>query len=117
MIVKEEVTGPQNWLMKYIWKRNIPMKIKILCWLVLNNKILSWDNLQSRGFNSLGICLFCWKDSETVSHLFSHCSFFNSVWREVCRVLSIQFSWNLNNLEENINLFHPCVKIHTKENI
>ena len=50
-LVEEEVTVSQKWCKKFLWKKTYFPKIKVLCWSILNNKILSWDNLQSRGFN------------------------------------------------------------------
>ena len=37
-------------LLTLIWSCNFPMKIRCFIWLTLHNKVLSWDNLQKRGW-------------------------------------------------------------------
>ena len=51
-------------LLTLIWSCNLSMKIICFIWLTLHNKVLSWDNLQKRGW----ICLFL---SESLSFEFS----------------------------------------------
>ena len=35
----------RNWWYEALLEWNIPLKIKLFCWLMLENKILTWDNL------------------------------------------------------------------------
>jgi hypothetical protein len=64
-----------------MWKWNVPLKIKLFTWLLAENKILSWEILQHRGFSGLGICLLCKLNVETTQHLFLDCDFAVEVWR------------------------------------
>ena len=57
-------------LLAFIWNSNLPRKICCFIWLALMNKLLTWDNLQKRGWTGLGICALCSKDVESVEHLF-----------------------------------------------
>jgi hypothetical protein len=64
-----------------MWKWNVPLKIKLFTWLLAENKILSWEILQRRGFSGPGICLLCKLNVETTQHLFLDCDFAVEVWR------------------------------------
>ena len=59
-------TGPYH---KKVWKGKIPAKIKIFLWLVLNNAILTKDNILKRRWQGDPSCYFC-SQAETVNHLF-----------------------------------------------
>ena len=60
----------------YIWDGKMPIKIKCFGWLVLTNKILTWEALQKRGFIGPGWCCLCHQDIKTVQHIFGYCVFF-----------------------------------------
>ena len=62
----------------------LPRKIGCFIWLVIRNKILTWDNLQKRGRSGPGICALCYSDEETVSHLFSKCIVWKTVLGHIC---------------------------------
>jgi hypothetical protein len=57
------------------WKWECPLKIKLFTWLVVENKILSWKNLQKRGWVGPGICSLCKQSNESGKHIFIKCSF------------------------------------------
>ena len=40
-----------------LWNNALPRKIGCFIWLVFRNKILTWDNLQKRGWSGPGICV------------------------------------------------------------
>ena len=58
----------------YLWSSTLPSKIGCFIWLALRNKILTWDNLQKRGWFGPGICALCNADEESVMYIFSHCT-------------------------------------------
>jgi hypothetical protein len=70
------ITGWRNQL----WKWNIQQKIKLFLWLAVKNKILTWNNLQLRGWKGPGRCHLCKRDSEDNAHLFIHCPFTKLIW-------------------------------------
>jgi hypothetical protein len=81
------------------WRRNIwtwdfPMKIKLFIWLLGENKILTWENLQKRGWKGPGMCYLCRVKGETSNHIFVNCPFTISVWEEVKKVLKFNHGWN-----------------------
>jgi hypothetical protein len=49
-------SGPYH---KKIWKSKIPAKIKIFLWLMMNNAILTKDNLLKRKWSGDPSCYFC----------------------------------------------------------
>ena len=89
-ISKDRMLSSPKWWAKLLWKPRIHLKLKCFLWLCLENKILTWDNLLKRGFTGPGLCLLCKENEETISHLFIHCSFYKSVWVEVCKYLNIK---------------------------
>jgi hypothetical protein len=70
------------WWWKKLWKQRCPTKGKILVWSILENKLLTWDNLQKRQFNGPGWCTLCKEQPETMDHLFIHFSFTKGVWAD-----------------------------------
>ena len=38
------------------------------------NRILTWDNLQKRGWHGPGICILCRMNEDTIHHLFLECT-------------------------------------------
>ena len=58
-----------------IWNLNIPLKIGCFIWLLDRGRILTWDQLQLRGFQGPSRCVLCGLNSEDIQHLFLECSF------------------------------------------
>lgn len=71
--LSSEATG--CWWSSTIWKWNLPMKLKCFLWLMLKNKVLTWDNLVKRGRMGPGNCCLWLCYSGSVDHLFVQCSF------------------------------------------
>jgi hypothetical protein len=64
---------------KLIWEGKVPAKIKIFMWLMINNAILTKDNLLNRKWKGNPECYFC-SCPESIPHLFFQCSVAKSVW-------------------------------------
>lgn len=69
-------SGPYH---RKIWKGKVLAKIKIFLWLIMNNAILTTDNLLKRRWVGDPTCHFC-DQSENLSHLFFKCSTAKAVW-------------------------------------
>ena len=54
--VGENFQGEMEEWCKQLWTAEGPLKAKVTLWLTLNNKILTWDNLQKRGWNGPNRC-------------------------------------------------------------
>jgi hypothetical protein len=86
-----------DWWKNSIWSWNLPLKIRLFNWLLLNNSILTWDNLCCRGFCGPGFCILCNQAEESVSHLMCNCAFIQAVWEKICVLANDNFVWAFNN--------------------
>ena len=50
-------TGRDFWWYNALWKWFIPLKVKLLCWLMMENKILTWDKYLKRGGFGPNVCI------------------------------------------------------------
>ena len=44
------------------WKWDIPLKLKCFMWLVVHNKLSTWDNIRKMGFHGPHKCSLCKED-------------------------------------------------------
>ena len=88
-IVNSRLPPPGSRIHTFLWSGSIPKKIGCFIWLILRNRILTWDNLQKRGWHGPGICPLCNLNEEIVLHIFSHCSFWKNVLSQICDQLHI----------------------------
>jgi len=91
---------PLNFYEK-LWKYPGPIKSKIVLWLALNNKLLTWDNGLKRGWNGPNRCALCKEDAESVFHLFIFCSYAVQVWKMLADSLKPSIAWESENLERS----------------
>jgi hypothetical protein len=56
-----------------IWKTKVPPRFKVFAWIMIQNKILTIDNLKKKGMILVNKCVMCKRENETVKHLFSRC--------------------------------------------
>ena len=57
-----------------LWHCKIPWKIKCFIWLLINNKILTWDNLSKRGWIGPSRCGLCGSGDDSIQHIFVECN-------------------------------------------
>lgn len=103
-----EVTGVD----KLIWNNTLPLKIGCFIWLCLQNKILTWPNLQGRGFCGPRICILCLTGDDHIDHVFGRCVFFQHIWstlRHRCHELPL---WEGDSIRDNLSAcldhLHSC---------
>ena len=81
-----------------IWKRHIPLKIRIFRWLLLRRRLMTRAVRQRMFPDSLVSCTLCGGGPEDCSHLFFQCSLAQEAWRgaAVARlsVISEEAFWN-----------------------
>jgi len=63
-----------------LWKHQGWMKIKLFLWLVLQRKILTWDNIKKRGFLGPLRCQLYEAQEETIEHLLNTSIFTSRLW-------------------------------------
>ena len=71
-----------------IWKLSILVKVKVFIWLLALDKLNVQSNLQRRGTYhalSLGWCILCKKDNESIDYLFLHCDFAFTLWSNILK--------------------------------
>jgi hypothetical protein len=83
-----------KWWWSVVWKWKCSTKNNIFVWLVLANKVLTWDNLQRRGWQGPNRCPLCEQDLESINHLFVTFPITKLVWQEVLSSLNCCGSWN-----------------------
>jgi hypothetical protein len=79
-------------------KNDVPTKINVFGWRLLLNKLPTRVVLHHRGIllNPHDLpCIFCFGPTEECSHLFFHCSFIKSIWKDVFRWLGYNFPSHL----------------------
>jgi hypothetical protein len=67
--------GDMKWWWKYIWSMHAPLKVNILSWLAMENRLLTWENGLKRGWISPGRCGLYMNTKESTLHIFVLCSF------------------------------------------
>lgn len=78
-----------------------PIPIKLICffWLVLHNRILTWDNLGRGGWKGPAMCCLCHEAEESILHLFFRCRFAQEVWRIICTSLNVVWQNRIDSVE------------------
>jgi hypothetical protein len=66
----------------FIWKAKIPQRIKVFLWLILENKILSKENLKKKKWHGNVNCNWC-GCLETTNHIFYTCQVASFTWRVI----------------------------------
>ena len=73
------------------WVKGMTPKINIFFWILLQNKILTLDNLKKRGFFIVNRCVLCKNDEELVDHIMLHCPFSSMVWDKIWYIMSMDW--------------------------
>lgn len=96
---------------KSIWNAKIPLKVRIFLWLAKQNRILTRDNLNKRGWTGPLNCVFC-QEYESVDHLFTSCSVANQIWQLISHFNGFEFEGtNMQDLWE----LDRCIPLSLKD--
>jgi hypothetical protein len=82
------------------WSWNCPQKINLFAWRVIENKILTWKNLQKRGWMRPGIFHLCKGKRESGKHFFVNCPFTISVWERIKMAFNFSIGWSGSTVTE-----------------
>jgi len=68
-----------------IWHRHIPLKVSILAWRLLHNRLPTKANLMARGILAqvAQLCVSGCGEVETSQHLYASCPIFGELWLHV----------------------------------
>ena len=69
-ILSNSSSESSNPVCNTLWTLKIPTKIVCFIWLLINGRILTWEQLQSRGFHGPSCYILCLKNVEDIQHLF-----------------------------------------------
>jgi hypothetical protein len=94
MYVIVNFRGIQPICLPYVWNLKFPPRIQVFLWLFSQNKIMTRDNLRTRGMVKPLECEMC-KELETVKHIMFECIVAKLLWAIVERV----FDCNITNFE------------------
>jgi hypothetical protein len=83
-----------------LWKWQLPLKVKLFIWLMLEQKILTWENLAKRGIIGPSRCVLCGNNEETMYHLFVECSFTKDIWFTILKELKLNSTWEGGQIVE-----------------
>ncbi|XP_020258575.1 uncharacterized protein LOC109834980 [Asparagus officinalis] len=75
-----------------VWDKRCYPKHAFICWLAVQNKLLTQDRLLRRGIINENVCCLCSGGNlESRDHLFFDCNFSREIWNNIMDWL--QFSW------------------------
>lgn len=66
-----------------IWKVWAPGKCKLHAWLIIQNRVWTFDRLATRGWQNNICCPFCKRDDETALHLVTECRYSKRIWTSI----------------------------------
>jgi hypothetical protein len=76
-----------------LWNWKMPLRIKLFCWLMFENRILTWDNLSKRGLIGPSRCVLCGEREESLNHLMVECLFTKEIWNSILNEFHLQRNW------------------------
>lgn len=81
-----------QWPWKLIWRTKLPPKVICFSWITLKGSCLTQDNLIKRNFRLPNRCYMCLCKSESINHLFLHCSVATDIWNMFLALFGVQWS-------------------------
>lgn len=74
-----------------IWHRQVPLKVSILAWRLLQNRLPTKENLLTRGTiqTETNLCVTGCGKAEYAVHLFLHCHILGTLWQHVRRWIGV----------------------------
>ena len=79
------------------WNKLVPIKINILAWRLINDRLPTRSNLDSRGIDLHSLlCPVCDDHIESAEHLFVHCNLASNLWTSVFKW------WKMDNVPNTL---------------
>ncbi|GAU41056.1 hypothetical protein TSUD_374110 [Trifolium subterraneum] len=84
-LLTSHMLDPSDVALDLIWHKHIPLKVTILSWRLLRDRLPAKTNLAIRGIitPAAQLCVAGCGDVETAQHLFISCRIFGSLWSSV----------------------------------
>ena len=80
LTVTQNLDPEAKW--RKIWTGGWWPTVSFFYWKVIKWHILTWDNLQIRGFYGPSRCCMCEENNETINHLLDECKVEDSIWEK-----------------------------------
>lgn len=80
-----------------VWAIKVPPRVHMFLWLLINNKVLTRDNLAKRRKIEDESCLFC-SEKETCQHLFFDCVVAKQCWHMFSVLLGSIVGFDIANI-------------------
>lgn len=81
-------SGDDSW--QKIWKLQVPPKVKIFWWRVLNEFLPAKEILHRRHIEPTAFCELCGADRESIKHMLTECTAAKMFWREVKTITGVK---------------------------
>jgi hypothetical protein len=82
-------------LWNIIWKSKLWPKVSTFLWILVQNRILTWDNVRKRGFMGPSIFHLCQQPEETMEHILNQFPSSGIIWDQGSQIM------RKNNRERN----------------
>lgn len=73
-----DITSAYLW--KFVWKLEVPPKVRSFIWKTLHAALATMENLYRRRSSPSPLCPICKTQEESVEHLFLQCPWVEVVW-------------------------------------
>ena len=93
LVLRQQNRRPTSKFFEMIWETPAPSKVVFHAWRIGLNRLPTMDNLAKRGVlvdsNGFGLCYFCKRELESVTHVFFECYSTYQIWMSCCSWLGI----------------------------
>ncbi|KAL4325829.1 hypothetical protein GQ457_11G022230 [Hibiscus cannabinus] len=104
-------SSASNGLWNVAWRLKVPQRVRVLFWLLFNNKLLTNVERNRRHLTDVATCLVCGQGDETVDHVLRGCGCSRRIWNNLLRndrlhsFLSMPFTeWITINIQDTGNM-------------
>ena len=114
-LLTNQDNGSSDVLGDLVWHKQVPLKVSILAWRLLQDRLPTETNLVRRGIlhQDAAKCVAGCDHDETASHLFLHCVEFCSLWQYITQWLGVAGAVP-SNLNDQLIQFIHCTS-HSKK--
>jgi len=107
-ILTEAVTSTFDATRDLVWHKQVPLKVSIVAWRLLKDRLPTRSNLHKRGIVSIegDTCVSGCGHAETASHLFLHCDVFGSLWQHIRSWIGVSGVDPLNLIDHFFQFIH-----------
>ena len=112
LLLTQQVAPLSDATTELVWHKQVPLKVSILAWRLLKDRLPTKINLLRRGIIHHGaiLCVAGCGFDESTYHLFLHCATFGSIWQHIRRWLGV----DLHNLHDHFLQFTNSIGTSSK---